>query len=60
MRFRGNVLGAVYLAHPARANRGQDLVGAESGARCQGHISDDLIASEDAEPHPPISQIEYL
>ncbi len=31
------VLRAVHLSHPARADGGEDLVGAEPGAGCQGH-----------------------
>ena len=28
---------AIHVTHPAGAQRGRDLIGAEPGARCQGH-----------------------
>ena len=31
------VMRAIHLAHPARADAGDDLVGAESGSWLQGH-----------------------
>ena len=34
------VLRPIHLPHPARAERREDLVGAQTGAGCQGHVRD--------------------